>query len=166
MGITQNQIAVVLLGRPGSGKGTQAQLLAASGWRHVNVGGLVRSRVAAQTAWGKRASQFMLRGELLPSQVIQELLANELICGKFPVVIEGYPRRLEEAGTVSEMCGSGTQEIPIYIDVSISVSIARLNARLVCQVCGSVDRIGVRVTCAYCGGTLTRISTQLIWPRC
>jgi Adenylate kinase len=96
---THAGLAMVLMGLPGAGKGTQAQLLADQGWSHINVGGLIRSEVAAETAWGIHAAALMHRGDLVPSQDIQSLVARELERRTLPVVIEGYPRRIREAYT-------------------------------------------------------------------
>lgn len=149
-------IAVVLLGMPGAGKGTQAQRLAAIGWRHLNVGGLVRTEVAARTEWGRRAASLMYKGELLPSLDIQQLLSRHLAVGPFPVVVEGYPRRLEEAGTVAGFCGPDAVEIPVLLEVSQSASLVRLTNRLTCADCGNVGRTGEGERCAVCGGTLAK----------
>lgn len=110
-------LVVVLMGLPGAGKGTQAQLLADRGWSHINVGGLIRSEVAAETAWGIQAAAIMHRGDLLPSQDIQNLVVRELNRRTLPVVIEGYPRRITEAYTLPDIFGQGIQQIPVLLRV-------------------------------------------------
>jgi adenylate kinase len=144
----------VLIGLPGAGKGTQAQLLADQGWSHVNVGGLVRSEVAARTEWGKRAAAVMQRGDLLPSQDIQNLIARELRRGQPPVVIEGYPRRLSEAAGLPVLCGTGTTLVPILLDIPLAASAGRLAKRRVCDRCGQVTRGDRRSICPRCSGLL------------
>jgi adenylate kinase len=139
---------------PGAGKGTQAQLLADQGWSHVNVGGLARSEVAAGTEWGKRAAAVMERGDLLPSQDIQDLIADELRRGQPPVVIEGYPRRLSEAPSLPILCGAGTTLVPIFLDIPLATSAGRLAQRLVCDRCGRVTREGKWSACPRCSGPL------------
>lgn len=142
------------MGLPGAGKGTQAQLLADQGWSHVNVGGLVRSEVAARTEWGKQAAAVMQRGDLLPSQDIQNLIARELRRGQPPVVIEGYPRRLSEAASLPVLCGTGTTLVPIFLDIPLAASADRLAKRRVCDRCGRVTRAGRRSICSTCSGPL------------
>jgi len=151
-----NPIAVVLLGMPGAGKGTQAQKLAASGWRHLNVGGLVRAEVAARTTWGRRAASLMYRGELLPSLEIQDLIRKYLPAGSFPVVVEGYPRRLEEAGTTAQFCGPDAIEVPVLLEISYADALARLIKRVACAQCGRVERTEQGQSCTGCGGSLVR----------
>jgi adenylate kinase len=145
---------VVLMGLPGSGKGTQAQLLADSGWSHINVGGLVRSEVAAATPWGIYAANVMRRGDLLPSGDIQNLVARELKNCPFPVVIEGYPRRLSEARTLPLLCGRKVTLVPVFLKVPRSTSIARLTKRLMCGLCGRVAKEGQGNVCPRCAGPL------------
>ena len=146
---------MVLIGPPGAGKGTQAQLLADLGWSHINVGGLIRSEVTAGTAWGRRAAALMHRGDLLPSQDIQNLIARELERRTLPVVIEGYPRRITEAYTLLDIYGPDIRQIPVFLRISRSTSIARLARRLVCSQCGAVTRRGGADVCVKCSGPLT-----------
>lgn len=152
--VERRDMAVFLLGRPGSGKGTQAQLLADSGWSHINVGGLVRSEVAAQTAWGLRATETMMRGGLLPTQDIQNLIKRNIAASGPSLVVEGYPRRLHEAGTLPIIFGPRTLLIPILLDASRSISISRLNGRLVCKDCGRVTKEEAAPSCPKCSGPL------------
>jgi adenylate kinase len=138
---------IALIGLPGAGKGTQAQLLASDGWFHINVGGLVRSEVVAGTSWGTRAAATMRRGDLVPSQAIQDLLACEFKNGKPPVVIEGYPRRLSEASTLPGLCGYEVIFIPFLFDVPAELAILRLAGRVVC---GRCERVAIRGSCGVC----------------
>jgi adenylate kinase len=160
--LTYADVAVVLLGLPGAGKGTQAQLLADHGWTHINAGGLIRSEVAAETAWGVHAAALIRRGDLLPSREIESLIARELEHIRFPVVIEGYPRRITEAHTLPDICRQHMRQVPVFLEVSQSTSVARLTARLVCRRCGRVSRRGGRDACEKCSGPLiTRPDDQL-----
>lgn len=152
---THADLVMVLMGLPGAGKGTQAQLLADQGWSHINVGGLIRSEVAAETAWGIRAAALMHRGDLLPSQDIQSLVARELERRTLPVVIEGYPRRIREAYTLFDIYGPGIRQIPVFLRIAQSTSIARLAGRLVCSQCETVTRRGGLDVCVKCSGPLT-----------
>jgi adenylate kinase len=151
---TRLDVAVVLIGLPGAGKGTQAQLLADQGWSHVNAGGLARSEVAARTEWGKRAAAIMQRGDLLPSQDIQGLIARALRHSRPPVVIEGYPRRLSEASSLPVLCGAETTLVPIFLDIPLAASADRVAQRVICDRCGRVAREGRESVCSKCSGPL------------
>jgi adenylate kinase len=145
---------IALMGLPGAGKGTQAQLLARHGWSHINVGGLVRSEVAAGTGWGERAAAVMRRGDLVPSQAVQDLLAHELSGWKLPVVIDGYPRRLDEANSLPGLFRREIRLIYFLFDIPFEVAVLRLARRLVCGTCEYVARRGGYNTCPRCSGDL------------
>jgi len=145
---------LALIGLPGAGKGTQAQLLAGQGWFHINVGGLVRSEVAAGTTWGVRAAAAMRSGDLVPSQAIQELLARELRGGRLPMVIDGYPRRLSETSTLPDLFKRDVAFMPFLFDLPANSAISRLAERLVCGRCEYVARRGSHSACPRCSGLL------------
>jgi adenylate kinase len=153
--LTLADVAVVLLGLPGAGKGTQAQLLAEQGWSHINAGGLIRSEVAAETAWGIHAAAVMRRGDLLPSREIEHLIAREVERSRLPVVIEGYPRRITEAHGLRAICARPIRQVPVFLEVPRSISLARLAARLVCSRCDRVTRQSSHGECEKCSGRLT-----------
>lgn len=142
------------MGLPGAGKGTQAQLLAGHGWHHISVGGLVRAEVVAGSRWGQRAAAMMRRGDLVPSRAIQDLLARELRNCKLPVVIDGYPRRLSEADSLSSLFGCETKLIYFFLDIPSKEAILRLAARLACGKCEYVVRRGEHASCPLCSGSL------------
>lgn len=152
----RSDLAVVLLGRPGAGKGTQAQLLADCGWSHVNAGGLVRSEVSAETEWGRKAAALMRRGELVPSADIQWLIFRELRGCQSPLVIEGFPRRLEEAWTLDTGYGQRLFQVMVLLDTPASVARQRLTSRLVCVRCSRVCPAGQWQLCPACGGPVAR----------
>lgn len=150
----RSDVAVVLMGLPGSGKGTQAQLLETAGWSHINVGGLVRSEIAAGTEWGAQVLTTMQRGDLVPSQDVQRLIAKAMNSVDLPVVIEGYPRRLSEADTLPYICGPETMIVPFFLDVPLATALARVAQRLLCHLCGWVTKERLSTICARCGGSL------------
>jgi adenylate kinase len=94
----------------------------------------------------------MQRGDLLPSEAIQSIIARELKRGRPPVVIEGYPRRLEEAFTLPTLCGRTVTVIPVFLDIPQDVSIARLTKRVLCGRCGRVSMEEKHSICPKCDG--------------
>jgi adenylate kinase len=149
-----SDVLVVLIGLPGAGKGTQAQLLARQGWFHINVGGLVRSEVAAATTWGAQAAARMRSGDLLPSQDVLDLLARELRRGTFPLVVDGYPRRLSEASTLPDLCAREVIFIPFFLDIPPEAAMARLAGRVVCGRCEYATRRTGHTACPRCSSPL------------
>jgi adenylate kinase len=145
---------VALIGFPGAGKGTQAQLLAGNGWFHINVGGLVRAEVAAGSSWGVKAAAAMRRGDLVPSQDVQDLLARELRKEQLPVVIEGFPRRLSEAGSLPRLYEYEAEPIYLWFDIPADAAMSRLAGRVVCARCECVARKGEHRVCPRCAGPL------------
>lgn len=90
---------ITILGAPGSGKGTQANLLAEKlGVRSISVGELLRKEVQENTKYGKTANEYMIQGKWVPSSITIEVLKKELenIDLKKGVVIDAFPRLLEE----------------------------------------------------------------------
>jgi len=91
---------LVLLGAPGSGKGTQAARLAAdTGARHISTGDLLRAEVAAGSRLGRRVAEYLDAGELVPDQVLLELTLPlvETAAADHGYLLDGYPRSVEQA---------------------------------------------------------------------
>jgi adenylate kinase len=149
-----DKVAVILLGMPGAGKGTQAQLMAEAGWSHINVGGLVRAEVDVGTAWGKHAQAIMMRGELLPSSEIEALIIRQLRSIPMPIVVEGYPRRLSEVYTLPRLFGQATFLLPVLLEITQSDAISRLADRMICSACGWVTTSSSGRACSRCGDPL------------
>jgi adenylate kinase len=91
---------IVFVGPPGSGKGTQAKLVQERlGLPVIGTGDLLRGAVKAGTATGRKAEQFMVRGELVPDGVVNDIVA-EYFCGTNPptkFLLDGYPRNVSQA---------------------------------------------------------------------
>jgi adenylate kinase len=97
---------IVLLGPPGSGKGTQAALLTNRiNVPHISTGDLLRSAVAEGTALGKKAQSFMDRGELVPDELMLGLIEERLGSAdvKPGFILDGYPRNLAQARALDEV---------------------------------------------------------------
>ncbi len=125
---------IVLLGAPGSGKGTQAGLLVERlGIPHISTGVLLRTAVAEGTELGKKAKAIMDRGELVPDDVmldlIEERLGQEDVAGGF--ILDGYPRNLAQAealDTLLDRIGQPVDEA-IQIDVDTDEVVQRIALR-------------------------------------
>ncbi|KAA9131605.1 adenylate kinase [Marinihelvus fidelis] len=122
---------IVLLGAPGSGKGTQAALLKDHfEIPHISTGDLLRQAVANQTPLGQQAKAIMDRGELVPDDVmlnlIEERLAEADVAPGF--ILDGYPRNLAQAEALEALLGKLDQ--PIEEAVMIEVSEDRVVERI------------------------------------
>ncbi len=131
---------VVLLGAPGSGKGTQATTVTGRlGWAHVASGDLFRHHLKAQTALGRQVEGYMNRGELVPDDVtiamVRERLAQPDIAAG--VLFDGFPRTLAQAHALDTLLASLGQrvDLAVYLDVPDEAIVQRLSGRLVCREC-------------------------------
>jgi adenylate kinase len=134
---------VVLLGPPGAGKGTQAQIIAEKyGLVHVSSGDLFRENLKNQTELGKLAQTFMKRGELVPDDVTIAMVRDRLLrpdCQN-GALLDGFPRTPAQAVALAEMLkefNSAVNVVP-YISVPAQVLIERLSGRWTCQKNGHV----------------------------
>jgi adenylate kinase len=111
---------VVLLGGPGAGKGTQAQILQKHfGYRQIATGDLLREHRAKGTELGKMAEGFMLRGDLVPDQLIIQMVAGEL-SGDASVLFDGFPRTVPQAEALDVLLQSSKRGLPgaVYFEIS------------------------------------------------
>jgi adenylate kinase len=125
---------IVLLGAPGSGKGTQAALLVKElGLPHISTGELLRSAVKAGTELGLKARVVMDRGELVSDDIVLGLLEERLSQpdteGGF--ILDGYPRNIVQAGALDELLNRLGQPIDeaLQIDVDVELMINRIARR-------------------------------------
>ncbi len=125
---------IVLLGAPGSGKGTQAALLVEElGLPHISTGELLRSAVKAGSELGMKAKAVMDRGELVSDDImlglIEERLSQADVEGGF--ILDGYPRNITQAGALDELLNRLGQPVDeaLQIDVDVDMVVARIAKR-------------------------------------
>jgi adenylate kinase len=134
---------IVLLGPPGAGKGTQAQVISREmNLAHVSSGDLFRENLKNQTELGKLAQGYMNRGELVPDDVTIAMVRERLTrpdC-KAGALLDGFPRTPAQAEALADMLGSlgeAVDSVP-YISVPAEELIERLGGRWTCPTCGRV----------------------------
>lgn len=134
---------IVLLGPPGAGKGTQAEVLSEkTGLAHISSGDIFRENLKAQTELGKLAQGFMNRGELVPDDVTIAMIRERLgrpDC-KEGAILDGFPRTPAQAEALGEMLaelGGKVACVP-YISVPAVVLIERLSGRWTCRAQGHI----------------------------
>ena len=131
---------LVLLGAPGSGKGTQAAYLQRElGLTHVASGDLFRDHLQRKTELGLQAGAYMERGALVPDQITIAMLRERVsqpdaVNG---VLLDGFPRTMEQAIALNEMMGTLGREISavLYVEVPDEELVARLSGRVICREC-------------------------------
>jgi len=125
---------VLLIGPPGSGKGTQGERLAQRlGIEHLAAGDLLRAEVAKGTPLGKRVADLMRRGELVPDAVIISLLMPRILAANdaHGYLLDGFPRSVEqavEARKLAELATAGPDAV-IYLDAPRDELVRRILAR-------------------------------------
>jgi adenylate kinase len=124
---------VVLLGPPGSGKGAQAERLHGDlGFEVLATGDLLRAARAEGTELGRRAAEYMDRGDLVPDDVIVAMIRDALSsCDSRPVALDGFPRTVAQADALAEALRDHGRELSaaILIDVPDDVVVERISGR-------------------------------------
>jgi len=155
---------IVIIGPPGSGKGTQAARVAGElGLKHLSTGDLLREAVAEKTPLGVEAERFMKNGELVPDRLMLGLIREELDrLGDTGWILDGFPRTLPQAEALAKMLDERHTEIDIalLVDVDFEAIVERLTSRRVCPACNAVFNLKTMPDageiCAKCGGNLVK----------
>jgi adenylate kinase len=139
-------VRVSVLGRPGSGKGTQsARLARVLGVPHISTGELLRTEIERGTPVGRRAAAFVDSGRLVPDDVMQDSLADRLHeddVQREGFVLDGYPRTIDQAVALESMLAPHDLDAVVELMVPEREAAERLGTRLVCPECGrSVSRV-------------------------
>ncbi|MEE0025988.1 MAG: adenylate kinase [Atopobiaceae bacterium] len=149
---------IVLLGAPGAGKGTQGQKLVEEfGIAHISTGDLLRAAVKAQSELGKQAKAYMDAGQLVPDQLVIDLVKERLAQpdAQKGFMLDGFPRNIAQAETLDgELKDMGVElDAALLVDVPFEVIVERLSSRRTCRACGYTA--GADVTeCPRCGGEM------------
>ncbi|NQV80471.1 MAG: adenylate kinase [Alphaproteobacteria bacterium] len=148
---------LIILGPPGAGKGTQAQLLERDrGFIQLSTGDMLRA--AQGTDLGEKAKAIMDRGELVPDDVMVQIIANKLDeIGDRPFILDGFPRTQGQAEALDALLTEKHKQLSHVIQLSIDDKIL-------------VERVVGRFTCASCGAgyhdTLKRPKVENVCDRC
>lgn len=131
---------IVLLGGPGSGKGTQAKALKQHlNLEHVATGDLFRENIKNQTGLGRLAKTYIDQGELVPDDVTEAMLRERLLQGgqHNGYILDGFPRTPPQAEALTEILNSLGRRLAavLHIKVEDEEIIARLSGRLTCRKC-------------------------------
>ncbi|MFO7612065.1 MAG: adenylate kinase [Clostridia bacterium] len=154
---------VILLGAPGSGKGTQAAMIAETyGIPHISTGDIFRKNIKDGTELGRKAREYIDKGLLVPDEVTNGIVADRIAgidCAE-GFVLDGYPRTTDQA----EMLGSLLQRMGRRADIALDIMVGdddvihRLSGRSMCK-CGETYHVDYKKPkvdgiCDKCGGEL------------
>ena len=133
--------AVIILGPPGAGKGTQAMRLADElGLPHVSTGDLFRENLSKNTALGELAKTYMEAGKLVPDEVVIDMLFGRVAdkdCAD-GYMLDGFPRTVAQAEALSGRLDDSWSTRAIQLDVPDEALVERAVGRLLCRDCGNI----------------------------
>lgn len=153
---------VVLVGPPGSGKGTQGDLLEKElSVPHISSGDLLRESASAGTREGLEAKAFMDLGQLVPDDLVIGLINSRVAaadCGG-GFVLDGFPRNPAQAEKLLEVLDKGGVDHVIALEVPVQTIVGRLSGRRTCRSCGKLFHVTynppkVEGRCDVCSGDL------------
>ena len=112
---------IVLLGPPGSGKGTQAKRLAESfGFLHLSTGDMLREEVKKGSDLGQKAKSIMEKGELVPDDLIVAMIKSRISAGNGGIILDGFPRTVAQAEALDAMLTEAGEAIDRTLLVEVS----------------------------------------------
>jgi adenylate kinase len=150
---------IVILGPPGSGKGTYSSRLSARlGIPHISTGDIFREEIKSGSELGRRISEYVSNGRLVPDDTVNKVMEKRLSkedCGR-GFILDGYPRTIQQAEFLDRL---SKIDVVINLNVPDEVIVRRLSSRLICKKCGAIyNKITlppkVDGVCDKCGGEL------------
>ena len=157
-------LRTILLGPPGAGKGTQAEKIVEKyNIPHISTGDIFRDNIKNGTELGKKAQEYMNKGELVPDDLVIEIATDRLLkddC-KNGFLLDGFPRTVYQAEKLDAFLEAHGQELDKVIDLEVGEDLLmiRLTGRRVCKACGASYHV-VNIPpkkegiCDKCGGEL------------
>ena len=164
----RDKLRLVLLGAPGSGKGTQAERLSkANALVHIASGDLFRQAEKEGTELGKIAKSYMEKGLLVPDDVTIKMILERIAGIGQGFMLDGSLRTIEQAEALDKTLGEKTIEKVIYIKVSEEELLRRLSGRWICRQCQAPYHLvssppKVAGKCDLCGGELYQRSDDTV----
>lgn len=136
---------IILLGAPGSGKGTQAaQLVEKFGYKHISTGDLLRKEISDGSDLGKKVKSIMDRGNLVDDGTVLELLKKNCDLVNNAYIFDGFPRNLEQAKLLDQVVLNDVAKKAIYFDIDLEVLIERVVNRRLAPKSGEIYNLKTR----------------------
>jgi adenylate kinase len=159
-----NRLAIIMLGPPGAGKGTQARMMSEElEFPHISTGDMLREALKNQTELGRKAKAYMESGALVPDELVDAIVAERLTradCRK-GFILDGYPRTIGQAEALRTLFEKdGAKILTIGVEVSDGVLIDRLSSRWTCPKCGKM--FNSKLDPSKAGGKCDECSTALV----
>ena len=159
-------LRTILLGPPGAGKGTQAaKIVEKYHIPHISTGDIFRENIKNGTELGKKAQEYMNRGELVPDDLVIEIATTRLLADDCAegFLLDGFPRTVYQAEKLDEFLAAHGSKIDKVLDIAVEKEelMVRLTGRRVCKACGASYHV-VNIPpkkegiCDVCGGPLVQ----------
>ncbi len=155
---------VILLGAPGAGKGTQAELLVKRYQiPHIATGDIFREHFKKETPIGKLAKEYIDKGQLVPDQLTNDIVRDRLSQkdAQKGFILDGYPRNLFQARALDQLIERHGWKVTAVININppVEILVNRISGRRICSKCGAVYHVTnkkpkVEGICDVCGGTI------------
>ncbi len=155
---------LILMGPPGAGKGTQAAKLAEEfALPHISTGDIFRAAIKEQTPLGRKAQEFLDAGELVPDEIVIEIVAERLQQADTAkgFLLDGFPRTVPQADALAGFLQEEARPLTAVINIAVEpeVLVKRLSGRRICRQCGAVYHVETKKekktgVCDLCGGEL------------
>lgn len=130
---------LILLGAPGSGKGTQAaRLVKELRYSHVSTGDLLRKEISEGSDLGKRVQAIMDAGNLVDDQTVLELLSKNCKVDDFSYIFDGFPRNIEQAQMLDKVVLGSANSLAILFDLDLEIIVERITNRRVAPKSGEI----------------------------
>lgn len=156
---------MILLGPPGSGKGTLAAKISEKlGIVHISTGDIFRFNIRENTELGREAKSYMDRGDLVPDELTIRMLADRIskedAANGF--LLDGFPRTLEQADALEKLLAEKNEKVDLALNVSVpdQLILERLSGRRVCPQCGATYNVYTQPSKVE--GTCDNCNTELI----
>lgn len=147
---------IILIGPPGSGKGSQASLISKNfNLSHISTGNMFREIMKEKTYLGRQVKQYMDQAKMVPDHLAIQVVENKLSKNEYQkgFILDGYPRTLKQAEELDEIIDV---DIALFLDVSTKELTDRILSRVICTKCGEVysTRFYKGKFCLICGNPL------------
>jgi adenylate kinase len=154
---------IIMLGAPGSGKGTQAAYMCeAHHFAHISTGDLLRAEIKAQTPLGQHVQAITERGALVDDGIVIDLIKKTIETqGSKSLLFDGFPRTLAQAESLAGVLQAYNRQVDLalYMEISEDAVVKRIVNRYTCEGCGAIYNnllkpLNDATQCDHCGGGL------------
>ena len=155
---------LLIMGKPGAGKGTLASIMQDNYHiTHISTGNIFREEIAKQSPLGIAVESFITKGELVPDELTNNIVKSVLTQGHFPngFMLDGYPRTKDQAIALDRILTELNMPLNFVVDIEVDdeVLLKRITGRRVCSGCNTIYHISLHPSikpdvCDVCGGIL------------